>query len=188
MLKKLLAMVLVIGLLGTSAAFAGELPKKPAGEVPKNNEALILIIETYAPEMLADYEAAFAEHESVHVSLEAVLTERMANKLEEHQIFLSEIVGKLRSGEIDKATAKQMLEAKRLEVKDLRAATKLEIQTLKESYNLSPEANKAMRASLKLAIEAEDNAQVVEILGTMYSTLLTHIQFDYAKLALIQAQ
>lgn len=184
MFKKLLSLVLVIGLMGSSLAFAGEAPKQREAAQPKGDEKLIEIVTTYAPELLPNFEAAIAEHQSVHVQLEAKATERFTSQLEAHQLFLADITSKLRSGEIDRATAKQMIEARRTEVKTQREAVKAEIQALKASFNLSPEVNKAMMQTLKTAIEAEDTALITETLNAIYSTLLTHIQFDYAKLAM----
>ena len=104
--------------------------------------------------------------------------------LEAQQLFLADLSSKLRSGEIDKATAKQLMEARRAEIKAQREVVKTEIQALKASFNLSPEVNKALMQTLKTAIAEENTALITETLNTIYSTLLTHIQFDYAKLAM----
>lgn len=183
MFRKICSFVLVLGLIGGSMAFAVE----PQSKAPQQNgEVLLEIVATHAPDLLPGFEAAFADHKAVHESLEVILTQKFTENLMAQQAFVSEIIGKLQSGEIDRKTAKQMLEAKRLEVKTNREAIKGEMEALKASFNLSQEANKALMNTLNEAIAAANEPLILETLNQIYTNLLAHIQFDYAKLSMMQ--
>lgn len=183
MFKKICSLLLVLGVLGGTMAFAAE-PQRKAPQ--QNGEVLLGIVATHAPDLLPGFEAAFAEHKAVHESLEVILTQKFTENLMAQQAFVSEILGKLQSGEIDRKTAKQMLEAKRLEVKTSREAIKAELEAFKASFNLSPEVNKALMNTLNEAVATANEPLILETLNQIYTNLLAHIQFDLAKLAMMQ--
>jgi len=194
-----LVLIAVLAFAGMSSSFAApaiggssEAEVTRIGDVEalkeKHRTRMTLVIETYAPEMLASYQTAWDAHDAVHVQLEAIKQERKA----EIQAEVAVIRAKVESGELTLEEAKAellTLEEAKAELLTLREANKAEheairaeIEALKATYGQDPEVVKVAKEALKVAVKAKDEAEIVRLLGDLLAMLEKHITFDNMKL------
>lgn len=184
-----LVLIAVLAFAGMSSSFAApaiggssEAEVTRIGDVEalkeKHRTRMTLVIETYAPEMLASYQTAWDAHDAVHVQLEAIRQERKA----EIQAEVAAIRAKVDSGELTLEEAKAELLALREANKAEHEAIRAEIEALKATYGQDPEVVKAAKEALKVAVKAKDEAEIVRLLGDLLAMLEKHITFDNMKL------
>lgn len=184
-----LVLIAVLAFAGMSSSFAApaiggssEAEVTRIGDVEalkeKHRTRMTLVIETYAPEMLASYQTAWDAHDAVHVQLEAIRQERKA----EIQAEVAAIRAKVESGELTLEEAKAELLTLREANKAEHEAIRAEIEALKATYGQDPEVVKAAKEALKVAVKAKDEAEIVRLLGDLLAMLEKHITFDNMKL------
>ena len=184
-----LVLIAVLAFAGMSSSFAApaiggssEAEVTRIGDVEalkeKHRTRMTLVIETYAPEMLASYQTAWDAHDAVHVQLEAIRQERKA----EIQAEVAAIRAKVESGELTLEEAKAELLTLREANKAEHEAIRAEIEALKATYGQDPEVVKATKEALKVAVKAKDEAEIVRLLGDLLAMLEKHITFDNMKL------
>lgn len=184
-----LVLIAVLAFAGMSSSFAApaiggssEAEVTRIGDVEalkeKHRTRMTLVIETYAPEMLASYQTAWDAHDAVHVQLEAIRQERKA----EIQAEVAAIRAKVESGELTLEEAKAELLTLREANKAEHEAIRAEIEALKATYGQDPEIVKAAKEALKVAVKAKDEAEIVRLLGDLLAMLEKHITFDNMKL------
>lgn len=184
-----LVLIAVLAFAGMSSSFAapaiggsGEAEVTRIGDVEalkeKHRTRMTLVIETYAPEMLASYQTAWDAHDAVHVQLEAIRQDRKA----EVQAEVAAIRAKVESGELTLEEAKAELLALREANKAEHEAIRAEIEALKATHGQDPEVVKAAKEALKVAVKAKDEAEIVRLLGDLLAMLEKHITFDNMKL------
>ncbi len=184
-----LVLIAVLAFAGMSSSFAapaiggsGEVEVTRIGDVEalkeKHRTRMTLVIENYAPEMLASYQTAWDAHDAVHVQLEAIRQERKV----EVQAEVTAIRAKVESGELTLEEAKAELLALREANKAEHEAIRAEIEALKSTYGQDPEVVKATNEALKVAVKAKDEAEIVRLLGDLLAMLEKHITFDNMKL------
>lgn len=139
------------------------------------------VITTYAPELLADYTASWADHDAIHADLQNIRTTAQAN----NQLELDAIKAKVTAKEITLAQARELLKAHYESNKSNREAIFAEIETLKAVYGQDPEVVKATLDTLKSAIDNQETDTIVNSLYTLLEMLEKHIQFDQMKLDLV---
>lgn len=184
-----LVLIAVLAFAGMSSSFAapaiggsGEAEVTRIGDVEalkeKHRTRMTLVIETYAPEMLASYQTAWDAHDAVHVQLEAIRQERKS----EVQAEVAAIRAKVESGELTLEEAKAELLTLREANKAEHEAIRAEIEALKATDGQDPEVVKATKEALKVAVKAKDEAEIVRLLGDLLAMLEKHITFDNMKL------
>ena len=184
-----LVLIAVLAFAGMSSSFAapaiggsGESEVTRIGDVEalkeKHRTRMTLVIETYAPEMLASYQTAWDAHDAVHVQLETIRQERKA----EIQAEVAAIRAKVESGELTLEEAKAELLTLREANKAEHEAIRAEIEALKATHGQDPEVVKAAKEALKVAVKAKDEAEIVRLLGDLLAMLEKHITFDNMKL------
>lgn len=184
-----LVLIAVLAFAGMSSSFAApaiggssEAEVTRIGDVEalkeKHRTRMTLVIETYAPEMLASYQTAWDAHDAVHVQLEAIRQERKA----EIQAEVAAIRAKVESGELTLEEAKAELLTLREANKAEHEAIRAEIEALKATYGQDPEVVKSAKEALKVAVKAKDEAEIVRLLGDLLAMLEKHITFDNMKL------
>jgi len=184
-----LVLIAVLAFAGMSSSFAapaiggsGEAEVTRIGDVEalkeKHRTRMTLVIETYAPEMLASYQTAWDAHDAIHVQLEAIRQERKA----EVQAEVAAIRAKVESGELTLEEAKAELLTLREANKAEHEAIRAEIEALKATHGQDPEVVKAAKEALKVAVKAKDEAEIVRLLGDLLAMLEKHITFDNMKL------
>lgn len=156
------------------------LEKGERQEIWRSN--LTEVINTYAPELLADYTALWADHDAIHVALENIRTTTQAN----NKLEMDAIKAKVTAKEITLAEARELLKVHHATNKSNRDAIHSEIEALKAIYGQDPEVVKATLDTLKSAIENEDTDTIVVSLQTLLVMLEKHIQFDQMKLELLE--
>lgn len=148
------------------------------------------VIKLYAPELLADYEAAFVDHEVVHKDLMETRTAIAEDYMDETNVGLealkAEIEEKLEAETITTQEAREMIRTYMLERRDgfktLFDAYHEAIAEEKEAYEILKADADALKVELRAAIEAEDADRCNELLTELYDYLLEHIAFDEFKL------
>ena len=159
------------------------------GQKPENGERqeiwrnnLTEVINTYAPEVLADFTSAWAEHDAIHVELQSIRIAAQAN----NQLEIDAIKAKVVAKEITFAEAKELLKAHHESNRSNRDAIQAEIEALKAANGQDPEVVKETLSTLKMAIESEDADSIFASLNTLLEILEKHINFDQMKLELVQ--
>ena len=122
------------------------LEKGERQEIWRSN--LTEVINTYAPELLADYTALWADHDAIHVALENIRTTTQAN----NKLEMDAIKAKVTAKEITLAEARELLKVHHATNKSNRDAIHSEIEALKAIYGQDPEVVKATLDTLKSEI------------------------------------
>lgn len=204
--KKMLSLSLaVILLLVPSLSFADE-TAPPAqktfnvedrlherfGEVQERKEVyrerLIDLVSEFAPELLADFESFWNDHDDIHTQLMAERERIAETKRTESMAFFESIKARVTSNEITREEAKLELEAFRAAERAERESVKAEFEALKESMDVPQEVIKDLHDSLKDAEEIGDVETVKEILMELISYQPQHLAFDQAKLELMMTK
>ena len=152
------------------------------------------LVDTYAPELYSDYEAGFAEHISVHEDLHETRIELREDGFDgiiEGLIDLKdEVFAQAEAGEITFREAAEdlraYLETERLEVQEKRDDYNEAIADLLAEEEANHEIVEGLKEELRAAIEAGEDQEANEIIETLYDYLQLHIEFDLAKLAIME--
>lgn len=151
-------------------------------------ERLIEIIQTFAPDLEADFQSFWSQHEALHVALiqeeKRIATEKQAETMAFHETIKAQVLDKTITPEEAKA---QML-AYREEAKAEREAVRAEVEALKASLDVPREAVKALYDALKVAVENQDQAAVEAALLGLIDLQPSHLTFDQAKLDLFMTK
>ncbi|MCD4712452.1 MAG: hypothetical protein K8R73_04145 [Clostridiales bacterium] len=139
------------------------------------------VINTYVPELLADYTSAWAEHDAIHIELQTIRTAAQEN----NRLEIEAIIAKATAKEITFAETRELLKAHHESNKADRETIRAEIEALKAVYGHDPEVVKSTVDTLKAAIETEETDTIITSLYTLLEMLEQHIQFDQMKLELL---
>lgn len=152
------------------------------------------VVAEYAPELVVDFEGVYAAHIIVH---EALFNEHMLNSSEfvaetnaglatlKDEVLASIEAGTM-TGQEARAEIKAYMAGRREEYKATKEAYKAEIADLDAANELSKEEAKALKTELKAALEAEDATTIVSVLNQLLDLANTHVEYDYAKLAILE--
>ncbi|PKM56333.1 MAG: hypothetical protein CVV00_00100 [Firmicutes bacterium HGW-Firmicutes-5] len=148
------------------------------------------VIQLYAPELLADYEAAFEEHNAIHTELMETRTAIAKDYMDETNVGLealkAEIEEKLDAETITTQEAREMIRTYMLERKEGFKALFDDFQEAiaeeKAAYEILKAEADVLKTELRAAIEAEDADLCNTLLTQLYDYLLAHIEFDQFKL------
>lgn len=157
----------------------------------ENNANFLKLVETYAPEMLSQYETAFATHDSVHLELfntRIDIYTAFANETTAQlQILKADIDAKLTAKEITVKEARDMLKTfwseRKAQIKANTEAYKVAIADEKAAQEVRVQEVKLIREALKVAIQEEDLETITSSINALYPYLQAHIAFDEFKLA-----
>lgn len=148
------------------------------------------IVAEYAPELLSDYEAAIATHNTLH---ETLFNTRMSLKTNYSDETLAalytlkvDLYAQAEAGEITwrevQETIKDFLQNSRETFKSNKEAYKEAILEAQADWEEKTAEIKSLREDLAKVLNVNDTDAVVEIIETLYDCLLEHIEFDQFKL------
>ncbi|MBC7958850.1 MAG: hypothetical protein H7X94_03185 [Vallitaleaceae bacterium] len=154
------------------------------------NEAYLEVIATYAPDLATVYQAAFTQHDALHIELfdertaiRKAFNDEMISGLKELQ---TELFAQASSGEITWKEARDGLKTYLVSRKDeLKASMdtyRSAIATREAQWNASAVEVKALHVELQAAIKSEDAETAKEIITELYEYFQEHIAFDAFKL------
>lgn len=154
------------------------------------------VLSEVAPDWVDAFVDAFDDHNSVHELLEEAAAAWRDFRLSEVQanseLFKADILAQVEDGSLAKEDARALFAEHREEVKAeneaIRAQFQAEVDAIKASLGLSQEAAEALHADFKAAVESEDARAIDEAVSAIYDYLLTHTEFDYLKLDLINSK
>ena len=152
------------------------------------------VVEQYTPELVLEFEAVYNAHVIVHQTL---FNEHMLNKSEffaetnagltalKDEVITAVKAGTM-SGQEARAELKSYTTGRREEHKATVEAYKTEIAPLNEINDANREIAKGLKAELKSALEVEDTETIVSVLYQLLDLTNTHVEYDYAKLAILE--
>lgn len=153
----------------------------------------LTLITEFAPELITDFEQAYDNHFEVH----QLLFESTYSKQEAYSIEIIAGLETLKTEvllavEAETMTAKEAslilkdyLIAKQEEFKAIKDAYKAEIEPLKEVNQANKLIVQELKAELRIAAEAGDTEAITDILTELLTWGEVHLDFDYAKLAIL---
>lgn len=153
------------------------------------------IVDLYAPEMYELYAEGFTEHNSTHETLFAT---RMALRDTSFELLVEgmtsvkdDVFAQAEAGEI---TYKEASEAIQVYKQDQIAYDQsvveqylADIEDLVAQNEANKEIAEGLKEDLRAAVEAEDFEAANRLITELYDYLILHIEFDYAKLAIMEA-
>lgn len=154
----------------------------------------LALIEEFAPELLTAYTTAFDDHSIVHELLfneaydkqEAYVIETKAG-IESLQLEVIEAVNNETMTPKEAATLiKEYLVAQKEDYKATKDAYKAEIEPLNEVNEANKVIVQALKEDLKAAITEGDSEAINSILAELLTWSSVHLDFDYAKLAILE--
>lgn len=174
----------------------GEALRENAGQGKKaRQERVLALFDQYAPELASEEAALMAEHNAVHVELEAVhssLKDIREGNREEVKAYMApireEIRQQVKAGEMTPEEAKEAIQEALLaqfgsdDVKALRE----ELQTVRDAIKAQAEVRKGILETLKTAVKAQDEAGANAALTDLYHLHAEHVALDQEKLGILQ--
>lgn len=200
MRQGLVAGIVVTMVTLPSLSFANEMPreKAPHGkaqiEKPMEGRAdffrdkMTDVIMLNAPDLLADFELFWSEHEVIHEALKQEKERLRETEREAVRAKADQIRASLTAGDITREEAKTQLEALRNEERTLREALRTEMEALQGTYEVSKEDRDALHKALETALESDDAEAIALALNNILLSHQKHLAFDQAKLELLKTK
>jgi polyhydroxyalkanoate synthesis regulator phasin len=159
------------------------------------NTKFLTLVKTYAPNMLSQYETAFAAHDSIHQDLFTTRSDIYTTFATETNTLLvalkSDIDTKVTAGEITVKEARELIKnfltERKATHKTFVEAYQLALADEKAAQEVRSKEVKAIHHQLKEAIANEDSATITASIQSLYTYMNQHIAFDQFKLATMKA-
>lgn len=154
----------------------------------------LALIEEFAPELLTEFTIAFDDHLIVH---ELIFNE-VYNKQEAYVIETKAGIESLQLEVIDAVNnetmtpkeaallIKEYLLAQKEDYKASKDAYKAEIEPLNDTNDANKVIVQALKEEFKLAVNEGDSASINSILAELLTWSSVHLDYDYAKLAVLE--
>ncbi len=163
-------------------------------DVEERSALRMIIIEEYTPELVQDFKALADAHLMVHQSLFdehlRIRTELQDETNQGLEALKVDLFASLKDGSMTTTEVRQALktffEEQGEQASEYREAYLEEIESLDTENKSNGELAKELKAELKTALENEDSETVVSILYQLVDLANTHVEYDYAKLAILE--
>ncbi len=176
-----------------AAERAAEFDAKVA-DVQERSALHMDIVEEYTPELVMDFEAVADAHQIVHQSLFdqhlRIRTEFQEETNAGLEALKADLFAALEDGSMTGMEVRQAfkayLEERRQEATSIKDAYLADIEALNAENDANRELAKGLKAELRTALENEDSETIVSILYQLLDLANAHVEYDYAKLAILE--
>lgn len=198
--RNVMILVLAMAMLVPTMAFADEAtegrPTERSEErVEKVKASIEDAITEYLPSRLDEWLAGKADHENVHVALEAMkeeqklLNDARRAEIKETLMALKEsLKAQLENEEITREEAKAIIEEAKLPYqadKEFFTSIRTQAESLRAEKEINKNSRVALRESIKVMIQnEEDPSAIAAALSQLIDLQLQHLHYDYSGLDL----
>lgn len=152
------------------------------------------IVQEYTPELVIDFEAVADAHQLVHQALFdqhlRIRTEFQEETNAGLEALKIELFAALEDGSMTGMEVRQAFktyfEERRQEAIANKDAYLADIQALNAENDANRELAKALKAELRTALENEESETIASILYQLLDLANAHVEYDYAKLAILE--